>query len=72
MMIFGKSCRYELHPPMSLSDMLAALFRGKPKNAGAGTFLTREQSPERNGPETALLRALEDREPEGAGALQLK
>jgi hypothetical protein len=57
---------------MSLSDMLAALFRGKPKNAGAGTFLTREQSPERNGPETALLRALEDREPEGAGALQLK
>lgn len=31
MMGYGRSCRYELHHPMSLADALAALFRAKPK-----------------------------------------
>ena len=31
MMGYGRSCRYELHHPMSLGDALAALFRAKPK-----------------------------------------
>jgi hypothetical protein len=39
MMGHGKDCRYELHHPMSIGDVLAALFRGKPKEPGAGAKL---------------------------------
>lgn len=44
----GKLCRYELHHPMSLGDVLAALFRGKPKKAhplGAAPGLGQRREP---------------------------
>jgi hypothetical protein len=47
MMGFGKSCRYELHPPMSLSDILAALLRGTPKRERTRATETQFGLPER-------------------------
>lgn len=58
MMGYGKSSRYELHPPMTLGDVLAALFRRKPKKAAARTFpAVGSKTRENNGPEPKLLRS---------------
>lgn len=46
MMGHDRSTRYELHAPMSLGDVLAALFRRKPKRARAPRSLELGQKPE--------------------------
>ncbi|HWE87740.1 MAG TPA: hypothetical protein VG267_22545 [Terracidiphilus sp.] len=51
----GKLCRYELHHPMSLSDVFAALFRPKPKKAQpVSALLGLGQRPEPEGAEPAV------------------
>jgi len=47
----GKLCRFELHHPMSLGDILAALFRGMSRQAQA--FLGVGKKPEPSGREPA-------------------
>jgi len=45
----GKLCRFELHHPMSLGDLLAALFRGKPRKMRTEdrtTFAALPETPE--------------------------
>ncbi len=53
----GNLGRYERHHPMSLGDVLAALFRGKPQKAHPGktqTLLGMGKKPGPAGPEPAV------------------
>ncbi len=70
MMGYDKSFRYELHPPMSFGDMLAALFRRNPKTVQAK--LLPGPKPEFNGPESTQLLQFEDRYDEESAGLQVK
>lgn len=71
----GKYCRYELHHPMSLSDFLAALFRGKPKMQHAATAEMRILSGRETvltAPEPAVMCSREECDAVGAGHLELR
>lgn len=72
MMGNGKFSRYELHPPMSLGDVLAALFRRKPKTARAARLVGPGQRAEDNSSEPTQLVQYEDSQDEKWAGLLMK